>query len=203
MGDKCNYATKDEFIPHEIKLNIDNSVNKKDELSCDKKYTIPERHRKAASLQYHPAIDSSTNQLAIKPEDGARPRVSCSNLESLRISENSPDVTNLEATPKVTSASKMAVKDNSTPKCASISNDTTWDKVKKVIPGNIINSFSVPTSPTELVPPSPFDEIQADSVVDGKPKHIFIVNIIFQILSKIMQITFHCLLYRRSIFPFH
>ena len=62
--------------------------------------------------------------------------------------------------------------------CASISNDTTWDKVKKVIPGNIINSFSVPTSPTELVPPSPFDEIQADSVVDGKTKHTFIDNII-------------------------
>ena len=178
LGDKCNYATKEEFIPHEIKLNIDNSVNKKDELSYDKKYTIPERHRKAASLQYHPAIDSSTNQLAIKPEDGARPRVSCSNLESLRINENTPDVTNLEATPNMTSASKVAAKDNSTLKCASISNDTTWDKVKKVIPGNIINSFSVPTSPTELCPPSPFDEIQVDSVVDGRTKNISIECII-------------------------
>ena len=174
LGDKYKYAAKEELTPHEIKLNVDNSANKKDEISYDKKYTIPERHRKAASLQYHPAIDSSTQQLTIKPEDGARPRVSCGNLESLRINENPPDVTIIESTPNMTSASKMALKDNSTLKCASISNDTTWDKVKKVIPGNIINSFSVPTSPTELCPPSPFDEIQVDSVVDGMTKNISI-----------------------------
>ena len=173
-------------MPHEIELNVDNSVNTKDELSYDKKYTIPERHRKAASLQYHPAIDISTQQLTIKPEDGARPRVSCSNLESLRIDENAPDVTNLEATTNIISASKMELKDSSTLKCATISNDTAWDKVKKVIPGNIINSFSVPTSPTELCPPSAFDEIQVDSVVDGMTK-IFLSNVSFYFHKKFKQ----------------
>ena len=145
-------------------------LDKGQDPSFNKKIKIPERQRKAASLQYHPAIDNHTHLVPPKPESVARPRVSCSNLESLRIDETPSEVHILPTKPNMPNVSEIESKDSCHRKSLSTTNDTTWDKVKKAIPGNIINSFSVPTSPTELCSPNLFDDIPEGSPVNGKTK---------------------------------
>ena len=137
----------------------DTELNKDQDNSFDQKIKIPERQRKAASLQYHPALDNHTQLLTPKSEVVARPRVSCSQLESIRIDENPLEFPSLLSKPNMAHTTEIETKESCNQKPMSTTNDTTWDKVKKAMPGNIINSFSVPTSPTELCSPSPFDDI--------------------------------------------
>ena len=71
-----NNSKNEEFATQLIEDNADISSLKVDDFPNDKKIAIPERHRKAASLQYHPTIDHNTQLLSPKNETGARPRVS-------------------------------------------------------------------------------------------------------------------------------
>jgi hypothetical protein len=127
-------------------------VEDKPQATCGNVIKIPDRQRKAASLQYH--LPVQTNDYSLNSDSGtfAPPRVASCNLEFLKTNNNRIDA-QLDTT--TTSSLRESVP------------TSTWDKVKKVLPGNIINSFSVPTSPTEVCPSSRFSDAIGATFIQG------------------------------------
>ena len=140
-------------------------VEDKPQVTSGNEIKIPDRQRKAASLQYH--LPVQTNDYLMNSDSGScvPPRVASCNLELFKSNGNRLEAPHDSTT---TSPTREGIPTSiSIQKNIAGTNDSTWDKVKKVLPGNIINSFSVPTSPTEVFSSSPFSDVIGANFIQG------------------------------------
>ena len=127
---------------------------------------IPERQRKAASLQYHLPVQNieylSTPNYVVHDTQ----QVASCNMGTITTNESMTNALHESTSPS--SMRENATTSFSNKKNVGETNDSTWDRVKKVLPGNIINSFSVPTSPTDVCSSNPFSDIIGPTFTQGQ-----------------------------------
>ena len=175
----CEYS-KPKVTKSDDEVKIFENVSPKN----DNEIKVPERQRKAASLQYH----LPTEKYDLLNTSSAPPRVVSCNLELLQNSNQ--DAENLSSLPTKDGLTTTCY--NNSQKPAPSFNDSKWEKVKKVLlpsgagnsqnesdslfpskkevepsHANAINSFSVPTSPTELSSPNLFYNEHGLSLYSG------------------------------------